>query len=266
MEKTIAFSNSGNVWVSRYSYTSSCFGWVKDQMISSPKSTTSTRVLWLHDKNSVSNNSFYGSQSVSSGISFAFNNNPSANKIYKAFSIETPDILAIQGVNTFIVNNGTGNSIKKNARVNQLKSKGGILYGGVEGVVELGVANVRALGIVESITRTRGSFYIKISGPTSQHSGGRAVIVKTEDLQAAKENPNAGWASVFSDGYFDGGYFVSTSGRIEVGDEVVILYLDINFDQPKGQFADVSVTFGVEDFEVHSLNVDFEATPLDHNS
>jgi hypothetical protein len=92
------------------------------------------------------------------------------------------------------------------------------------------------------------------------------VIVKTEDLQAAKENPNAGWASVFPDGYFDGGYFVSTSSRIEVGDEVVILYLDINFDQPKGQFADVSVTFGVEDFEVHSLNVDFEATPLDHNS
>ena len=98
---------------------------------------------------------------MSSGISFAFNNNPSANKIYKAFSIETPDILAIQGVNTYRQQRYWQLN-KENARVNQLKSKGGILYGGVEGVVELGVANVRALGIVESITRTRGSFYIKI--------------------------------------------------------------------------------------------------------
>ena len=266
MEKTIAFNNSGSVWVSRYSYTSSCFGWVKDQMISSPKSTTSSNVLWLHDKNSASNNSFYGGDRVSSGISFAFNNNPSANKIYKAFSIETPDILAIQGVNTFVVNNGTGNSIKKNARVNELKSKGGILYGGVEGVVELGVSNVRPLGIVDSISGQADSFYIQISGPSSQHSGGNALIVRSQDLLDAKQNPTQGWPTLLEDGYFDGGYFVDSIGDIQEGDEVVILYLDINFDQPKGQFADVSVTFGVEDFEVHSLNVDFEATPLDHNS
>ena len=90
--------------------------------------------------------------------------------------------------------------------------------------------------------------------------------MKEVNARPAKENPNAGWASVFPDGYFDGGYFVDSAREIKVGDEVVILYLDINFDQPKGQFADVSVTFGVEDFEVHSLNVDFEATPLDHNS
>lgn len=288
MRETIAFNNASNEWVSRYSYTSSCMGWIKDHMISAPVFTSSQEILWKHDQNATTNNSFYGCDAVASGVSFAFNANPSANKIYKAFSIESPDLLTwpvnASGesiFNTFIVNNGNEASIKKNVVLNRIKSKGGILYGGVRGVSEMrSNSRVSPVGTIDRIVDAVDfvsyfgfdpeypptSVFVKISGPQSQYSGGDALLVKESNITVATgENADLVTSKVLSQ--YQGGYFIEQRYSMNEGDSVCLVYTDINEDQPKGQFADVSVLFNTENnFEVHAFNVDFEPTTLDHNS
>jgi len=285
MRQTIAFSNSSNSWVSRYSYTSSCFGWIKDIMVSAPVFTSTQQVLWKHDGNASSNCSFYGCDPVPAGVSFAFNSTPSANKIYKAFSVETPNLNTLDGsaVNTFIVNDQTNSSETfKAITVNALKNKGGILYGGIKGVAQE-KANTRVLpaGVVEYVVPAEefesffggrpalpadGS-YIKISGPSSQYSGGIAYLCRPEEAYSgALDTSSEATASRIAYQY-NGGYFVTGTTSLTDGDEVVIAYRNIGQDMAKGQYADVSVLFQTEsDFEVHAFNVDFEPTTLDHNS
>ena len=64
--------------------------------------------------------------------------------------------------------------------------------------------------------------------------------------------------------FYDGGFF--SEGTHEVGDAMYLSYTDSNGDQAKGQFADCSLVFGNNDFEIYSINVDYEPTNLDHNS
>ena len=287
MRETIAFNNTSNEWVSRYSYTSSCFGWIKDHMVSSPVFTSTQQVLWKHDSNAPSNNSFYGCDPVSSGVSFSFNQNPSANKIYKSFSIESPDLLSWPQANgeaifnTFIVNNGQGNSIKKEVVLNTIKNYGGILYGGVKGTEQIkSNSRVQPIGSISDIIYADdfveyfggdpevagAGAYVKISGPKSHFTGGDGKLVREANVGAAL-NEDSGLAPSTIIMYYNGGYFIDTVQSMGVGDAVVIAYRNINSDQPKGQFADVSVVFNTEeDFEVHAFNVDFEPTTLDHNS
>ena len=270
MEATVSFNNAQNVWVSRYSYTPSCIGWIKDQMVTAPKSTNFQNVLWLHDKNHGENNKFYGGSATSSGLSLSFNQNPSANKIYKSFSIETPDLSALNGVNTFITNNGSvGAATRRPSRVNALRERGGILYGGIEGTKVISASNAIPVGVADSIQDLeQEGFLVSISGQKTQYSGGNAKLVKPEHFGLLLIDEFDGYSVQETK---NNGYVVNTifegSGAFELseGDELILVYLDINFDQPKGQFVDVSVTFGSADFEVHALNVDFEPTQLDHN-
>ena len=89
--------------------------------------TSTQQVLWKHDGNASSNCSFYGCDPVPAGVSFAFNSTPSANKIYKAFSVETPNLNTLDrsAVNTFVVNDQTNSSgTFKAITVNALKNRG----------------------------------------------------------------------------------------------------------------------------------------------
>lgn len=285
MRQTIAFNNNSNSWVSRYSYTSSCFGWIKDMMISAPVFTSTQQVLWKHDGNASSNCRFYGCDPVPAGVSFAFNSTPSANKIYKAFSVETPNLNTLDrgAVNTFIVNDQTNSSgTFKAITVNALRNKGGILYGGIKGAAqEKSNTRVLPVGVVEYVVPqeefesffgsspslpTEGS-YIKISGPSSQYSGGIAYLCHPEEAYAgALDTSNDATAALISYQY-EGGYFVSGPTSLTAGDPAAIAYRNIGQDMAKGQYADVSVSFQTDsDFEVHAFNVDFEPTTLDHNS
>ena len=268
MEETIAFSNGLGAWVSRYSYTPSCIGWIKDHMVTSPRSTATQDLLWIHAKDEIDNNRFYDGLTTSSGLSLSFNQNPSANKIYKSFSIETPNMSALDGVNTFVTNHGiTSHDTNRRATVNFLRERGGILYGGIEGIQKLSAVNMVPVGVADSIENTEEGFLINISGQSSQYSGGDARLVKPEHLDTFLID-FAGYRvqETRNNGYVVNSIFQDTQFELTPGDELILVYVDINFDQPKGQFVDVSVTFGNDNFEVHALNVDFEPTQLDHNS
>lgn len=289
MRETIAFNNSANHWVSRYSYTASCIGWVKDHMVTAPVSTSSQEVLWKHDQNATTNNSFYGCDSVSSGVALSFNASPSSNKIFKSFSVESPNISKIDGFNTFYTNSVLGQggfNIGSSIAINRLNQKGGILYGGVDGGGTITNSQVLPLGVVESVVpyedisslggaannHSAGTGYYKISGPPSRWAGSISTVCKSEDVadvKAGPANPDADVGKIgenqFLCYFYKGGYFVR-EGNFEVGDELCIVYTTNQRSQARGQFADVSVLFGSSNFEVHALNVDFEPTSLDHNS
>ena len=111
-----------------------------------------------------------------------------------------------------------------------------------------------------------GSAYIKLSGPSSQYSGGDARLV-TQGNIGLGVNPDTEAPQPRIIYQYNGGYFVDSSGASSEGDQMFITYRDIGEEMAKGQFADVSVTILNEnDFEIHSFNVDFEPTTLDHNS
>ena len=108
MKETIAFKNNGGFWESRYSFASSCIAWVKDILLTSPVASpaateeqgsnpsSGVAISWRHDESADTNNSFFGSCAVPSGVQVAFNDNPSANKMYKAFSLESPDYRSLE--------------------------------------------------------------------------------------------------------------------------------------------------------------------------
>ena len=123
-DKTIAYSNRGGFWKTRYSFFSSCYAFVDRCLISFNK-TFSTDPVWKHDDNP-NRTSFYGSQG-GSGIAVTFNTAPSQNKLYKAFSLESTN--NISGINTFIVNNSSVASQTKNIQAGLLQERGGIMYG-----------------------------------------------------------------------------------------------------------------------------------------
>ena len=287
MRSTIAFNNSSNSWVSRYSYTTSCIGWIKDHMVTAPVFASDGNLFWKHDENATTNNRFYGCDAEISGVSFSFNNNPSQNKLFKSFSIESPSFLSSSGAtSTFIVNNGRSpNLIGKKVVMTTMKSKGDILYGGLAGIQDISISNVATAGVVERILsyadfkdefgdplgpgQLETAICVKVIGPTSQYSGGqRAYLVSGGDLTAAKDTEPTN--KILSNGYisyYNGWYFVEDSVGISAGNDVFIVYYDSNYDQPKGQVADVTVVFNPsENFEVYAMNVDYEPTTLDHNS
>ena len=262
MRQTVSFSNSGGFWATRLSFVTSCVAWVKQQMITSP--IFFNKPLWVHDENTQTNNDFYAQGPVASGVTIAFNDNPSANKIYKSLSIESPDYRNILGVNTFIANKGTGNSLQKSFTVSTLNEKGGILYGGIPAQNEITVSNTEYIGTVSQVIdavegfEANGPLYVLDGSGSSSYTGQDAFV--TSDSALVK---NPGAANVIE--MYDGGVFLST-GSLAVGSPVYLVYLDSNGDQAKGQFADCSLVFGNNDFEIYSINVDYEPTNLDHNS
>lgn len=283
MRSTVSFNNSGGFWESRLSFVSSCMAWINARMVSSPISSLANTPFWKHDHNSGTNNSFYGKDPVDSGVSVSFNSNPSANKIYKALSVESPDYRSIFGNHTFIANNGTKNAIIKEVTINRLVEKGGILYGNIPEQINKTFSNIEFLGVITNIEiannilfdlgilndvieeypelNTEGLFYIEVDGSGQNIFSGLKPHI-THDPIGSEFVEN----TLDTICFYNGGYFVKAQADFLEGKPLYAVYQNQNGEQPKGQFADVSITFGSEDFEVYSINVDYEPTNLDHNS
>lgn len=122
----IAFGHKDGEWKSRYTFTPSMMVGYNKEMISQGVSSSG-----VHRHNVGSNNSFYGTTGRS-GVSVAFNDNLSANKVFKSVSVEGSESLK-NGAHTIYPYRSTDKSDYYNPRsINRLKSKGGMLYSTVQ--------------------------------------------------------------------------------------------------------------------------------------
>ena len=149
-DNTIAFSHRGGYWKTRYTFFSSCYAFIDRCFISFAKSFTQNAV-WKHDEDNVGRTSFYGTQG-GSGIAVTFNENPSQNKLYKAFSLESTN--NVSGVTIFDVNNSSVAEQTKRIEAGVLTERGGIMYGHIgRETVALG-ANTNIVGKIQSVEIT----------------------------------------------------------------------------------------------------------------
>jgi hypothetical protein len=86
---TFSFKNKGGYWSTRYTYNAFNFSKINRDLISVPVSNQDS--LWLHgpkSKTGAEKTQYYGASPAGSGLKFTFNQNVSANKIYKNMSLE----------------------------------------------------------------------------------------------------------------------------------------------------------------------------------
>ena len=86
---TFSFKNKGGYWSTRYTYNAFNFSKINRDLISVPM--TGQDSLWLHgpkSKTGAEKTSYYDAPPAGSSLKFTFNQNVSANKIYKNMSLE----------------------------------------------------------------------------------------------------------------------------------------------------------------------------------
>ena len=131
--------------------------------------STIESLIWKHNsKDDTKRTNFYGT-AVNSGISVAFNDKVSSNKIYKSISLEGSNNIAKDSLNTFVVN--SDNNPNKQFSIGPVKDKGGMLYG------HIGLSNLIAAG---SNVRVLGTFQLSASAPGFLNVGasGNAVAIR----------------------------------------------------------------------------------------
>jgi len=133
MATTIAYNHKGGYWKTKYTFFASFMQSVGRKFFSSPSAGATVSggraqdLLWKHNSDDDSKRAnFYGVPS-GSGMSVAFNDKVSSNKIYKSFSIEGTNNISGSAINTFVVN--SDNNPNKQFSIGPVKDKGGILYG-----------------------------------------------------------------------------------------------------------------------------------------
>ena len=292
MQRTIAFNNKGNFWTTRYSYTSSCIGTVKDMMVTAPMvAFDNAPLIWRHDDTASSNNTFYGIQS-SSVVGLTFNDKPSTNKQFKSFSIESNDFSVDSFVsNTFTVNGTSGAINIKQTNVGPVVNRGGINYAHIGQEQRITNSNVEFLGTYASTTSLYNSPDISVEAAEqlgyTQTEFPNAVFVKLDNLQHSSLSSNedvrllVGQSNVLffqtTEGNFgqqlnedrpflyNGGLIFETNFSTSIGTPLFLGYNEVNGEAPKGQFADSFVLLGSDDFEIYAFNVEYSPTQLDHS-
>ena len=259
-------------------------------------------LLWRHDDGD-GFNIFYGDDPVSSAIAVSFADFPSINKIYKTVSIEGTSnitgssifqansssqasqlnassvgpIVERGGINYAhigkVVKQTTGDALKLVGKIETITSLydqdeqygydedafptalyievsplgGGVTFGGGKPGYELaamtpdGVQNLLAENNIDLLETPDNEINIV---PLANNS---AYIVTYNPAQTTE----AQIVSFFNSNQ-DSLYFIENSD------------VAINGDDPKGQYADMLISFGSNDFEVFALNAEYEAYDLDH--
>jgi len=155
--KTLAYSNKGGFWKTRYSFISSCYSYL-NKMFFSGKETLGEDVLWRHNDNTPNTRTMYYGGDFAAGSSFAasFNASVSKNKIYKSFSLEGTQGVEDRATNVFFIN--TDNSPIKQGDIGKITDRGGILYGHIGYNAAIGGgSSIRVVGLVTDIADIDGS-------------------------------------------------------------------------------------------------------------
>ena len=151
---TVAFDNKDRFWKTRYSFFSSCYGWLNKLLTSfnkaefvEPTDPDPHDIIHLHDQTESYNN-FHNEGSVGSAIQVSFNDRVSANKIFKSMSLEGTQNISGQP-RLFVVN--SDNLPDKQFSMGTVKDKGGILYFDIGQSQKNSSANVKCIGNITNI-------------------------------------------------------------------------------------------------------------------
>jgi len=183
---TVAFDNKDKFWKTRYSFISSCYGWLnkvltsfkKAEFVEPTNESDPHDIIHIHDQTQAYN-SFHGDMSMGSAIQVSFNDNVSTNKIFKSMSLEgTQNIVNQPGV--FVVN--SDNLPDKQFNIGTVKDKGGILYFDIGQSQKNSSANVKCIGSITSILPINAD---------SEHPFYEAVNIESDSLQYIDVKVNA---------------------------------------------------------------------------
>jgi len=148
---TVAFDNTDRFWKTRYSFWSSCYGWLNNILTSGKNAQDlggQTDLVYRHNSSGAEINDFHGNGSVGSVVQVSFNDNVSANKIFKSISVE-----GTQNIENSIslVSVNSDNLPVKSFNFGTVKDKGGILYADMGKNIFGGSANVKCLGMITGV-------------------------------------------------------------------------------------------------------------------
>jgi hypothetical protein len=163
MPTTIAYSNKGGYWKTKYTWFASFMEKVGRKFFTSSIDGASTSaeypssLVWKHNVDDDNKRTNYYDQVGGSGVSVSFNDRVSSNKIYKSISLEGTSNIQDESFNTFVVN--ADNNPAKQFSMGRIKDKGGILYGhiGMSNTL-LDGSNIEAIGTFKAATIFPASF------------------------------------------------------------------------------------------------------------
>ena len=289
--KTIAYSTTGDYWKTRYSFAPSCYGYVDNRLITCTNQAGNQ--AYLHTTSS-DRCDYYGS-AYPIVLTFASNENPSANKFFKSLSIESDYDNWDCTISTY------SDSIDMSER--QLTFISGATFSKREGTSYVDIPrssqgstnNVKYVGF-RSEEQTQGDFVELDAVPLTGSFGVESVVIGYDDSNIAQcvvdgeVIPYAGQATAATARLYDGPvsdgpeerrlFIYNGSGSAAalssananaiknnpIFEKIFILTpAQIDGDFMRGKACTVTLQSGsvASGLELYAINVDFEYSELD---
>ena len=329
---TLAFSNTGNYWKTRYTFEPSCYsnqdanlisyaaigagflqfnGWsIEPQPETVDENTgevipavvgvpAGTILPFIHNQNGNEGPQYYGNDTGGSGIAIVFNENVSANKMFKSISLEGSSNLQQAGFSLLQTNDTTVPGDSTLANIRPLNFKGGIVYADLGRGQENSQANIRAVatfaGMVENIEVSddliatsvgSGVFTIDVGAGASIQAGDPIYFVNNDGnvlLNGSYVDPGEfPWNGTpeFVASLIPGTGTVLFNNQIGFTGPAITDFTEAGLDGPitiltrgntaaygksvQGQYATLRIVFGNQDYELHAINAYYEPNTLDH--
>ena len=290
--RTFAFSHRGGYWKTRYSFFSNCYAYINKVLLSFrvTMSPIQQDPVWRHNIGGFTN--FYGDQG-GAGFSVSFNANPSQNKILKSISVEATN--NSNPASIIVANNSTTDNQSKISPVIAFDDKGGVLYGHIQGQNINTNGNVKYMGTLQASQAvdisSSAESVITIQAPFQWASGGGSNINQGSKYvwsEVGSDQINAIFPVDLTDDYGSIPDSVQYNGMIDdniasfaitFSAAILTPFLQTPFDidiysispnatygdMLKGQYADAVFTFPGQDWELLSVNLEYEPTTYDHS-
>ena len=276
MEKTIAFSTKSLDWKTEYSFTPKHYARTRDTMISFLRNEDGSGVH-THDTNS-DRNKLYGVQHDSS-LTIVTNEDPSATKIYEAFSVEST-------TGDWSVNFSTDTTSNQSSSIasNDLVEREGTHYRDIpknknnDDVAVVYVGNTTAKNLIDSANSLKIKLTNRLHNMPSLNLGFAAnnKIYFFTSLGFLVNNAPENTVFEGYDGYSNSlsinksHSLISTALSGFSDDDIVSLYTqsdtEMNGEDMRGKYMKISLQrSGGGDYELYAINVDQHKTKLDHS-
>jgi hypothetical protein len=297
MPTTIAYSNKGGYWKTKYTWFASFMEKVGRKFFTSSIDGASTSsgypssLVWRHNSDDDERRTNYYNQVGGSGVSVSFNDRVSSNKIYKSISLEGTSNIQDESFNTFVVN--ADNNPAKQFSMGRIKDKGGILYGHIglsntlldgSNVKVIGSADVSSLeeGLLDAIVFESGDYNFRQKTESVTNNSKFLFFSNNSfynlDFQDVSLSEGSSFAEVSADVAslsssadgsvsFEkvGGFNMLSNPGLQTVNVMEITPQEINGAPPRGQYAQADIVLGSQPYELYAINVNYEPTDLDHS-